>query len=466
MTQHPYIEEGTTELEAHALGAPLWCLTTDHHDAVPSLMRELVGMDQGALHRSAHIALHATYVELNKRNLPFSLETIKHVSSELGSWKEHGDCINVPLLETLEAKGNMRASLAAGIEPVNCIQPVITEIIAMARRRAIRLHARDAAEAANKPWSPQWESNVETAIAACNKTLANRTTEQRTDELMLSIADAEMVRIEDNETPDEAIPLPWNSLHEMFGGLRYGQVIVIAGATSKGKTAIALDMALHACRDNWFLSYYSLEMTRAEIGQRIVSKISGAPLIALRTKRLSDFQRKSVHIAIAEARSLALRVDDGAHSVVSIEESINNTNDMLRKHNSHVHCVVIDHIGLLQKPPGMRFERRDLEIGFITANLKRIAKQQNCAIIAVAQLNRQAAQDGAKPSLSWLRDSGSIEQDADSVILIERKFEPKPEPESPAALYVLKQRGGPTGVVDLIWKASTASFKEETNDQI
>jgi replicative DNA helicase len=265
-------------------------------------------------------------------------------------------------------------------------------------------------------------------------------------------------RIEDAHVKREAItgvPTGFLKFDEMTGGLQPSDFIILAARPSQGKTAMALNMVYHAAvRKQIPVAVFSLEMSKESIFERMVC--FGA-MVNLRELRTGMFKREKWTDMTNELARLAesdIYIDDTPGlSIVDMKIRTRRLAGDLKKKGKKLGMVVIDYIQLIQGP--RRSESRQQEVSEISRHLKDLARTLNVPVLALSQLNRRnedKGRDGNRPQLSDLRDSGSLEQDADVVALIHREEYYKRDDEAlrgQATLILGKQRNGPTGDIDL-----------------
>jgi replicative DNA helicase len=243
------------------------------------------------------------------------------------------------------------------------------------------------------------------------------------------------------------------ALDMILGPIRPGEVLVVAARPGVGKTAFALGMATHVAVDMGRPSaVFSLEMVRREVFDRLTAGRSRFTLGRLRSDNIGTGDYSDLIKAEEPFRAAPLAVYDGAHGLGLLRSRI--------RRESAVHGLrfaVVDYFGLLDLEAGgstPRWER----VGEASRNLKTLALELGLTILLCVQLNREA--DGREPSLGQLRDSGTIEQDADRVILLHRRDEDEREDRSVSAI-VAKNRHGPTGRAELSFNGPHARFSGE-----
>jgi replicative DNA helicase len=246
-------------------------------------------------------------------------------------------------------------------------------------------------------------------------------------------------------------------LDRLTGGFFAGQLIVIGGRPGMGKTALAVRLALNMAESGRRVAFFSLEMSANEIVQRFLSLISGVPLIDIRTGRLdsASFQ------ALTRASESIGRL--GVHVLASDGLRPPEAASALRRMRSEagaLDAVVIDYLQLMQSGAGR--ENRTQEISEITRALKGLAVEFQAPLILLSQLSRRTeGRDNPRPICSDLRDSGSIEQDADLVLFPYRPevYTREASDAGTADLIIGKQRNGPAGEsIPLHWDNRTAGF--------
>ena len=263
------------------------------------------------------------------------------------------------------------------------------------------------------------------------------------------------------------IPTGFPDLDKTTLGLNPSELVLVAGRPGMGKTSIALNMALHiAMTEKKTVAIFSLEMSREQLTMRLLSRAAMVPLANLLTGQLSEQQWRSVAEAAQTLSATDIRIDDNPTL------SVSDMNAQCRR-VPNLSLVVIDYLQLLQSAgSGHNWsnESRTQAVSDISRMMKIMAKELNVPVVCASQLSRanEARQD-KRPMLSDLRESGSIEQDADVVIGLYREGYYNKECENPnhAEAIILKNRKGQTGTVDLSWLAeytSFASFERHRDD--
>ena len=280
------------------------------------------------------------------------------------------------------------------------------------------------------------------------------------------------------------VPSGLSDLDDRLGGLHKQDLIIIAGRPSMGKTALATNIAFNASINikkknlKTSVAFFSLEMSSEQLSTRILAEQSRIKSNDIRRGKINQDDFERFIEASKNLETLPLHIDDTP--AITISALSNRARRLKRKEG--LDLIVIDYIQLM-KSSGYRNEGRVLEIAEITQGLKALAKELDVPVLALSQLSRQVEQrEDKKPQLSDLRESGSIEQDADVVMFVFReqyyleKQEPKPgtaehvewqermsQIHNEAEIIIGKQRHGPTGVIKLEFESAFTKFKDSSN---
>jgi replicative DNA helicase len=279
------------------------------------------------------------------------------------------------------------------------------------------------------------------------------------------------------------------SLDEKLGGLHPSDLIVLAGRPSMGKTALATNIGFNVARAynyadqpdgtrktvaGGIVAFYSLEMSEEQLSTRLLAEYTGIPGIRMRKGQLNSDQYGEVRDAILEIQNLPLFIDDtGGIHISKLAASARR-----QKRKTGLDLIIVDYLQLITS--SKQGEGRVQELSEITMGLKNLAKELDVPVIALSQLSRQVEQrQDKKPQLSDLRESGSIEQDADVVMFVYReayyKEREKPREDTPeylawqdeferienlAEVIIGKQRHGPIDTAQLKFTGATTSFRD------
>jgi replicative DNA helicase len=252
------------------------------------------------------------------------------------------------------------------------------------------------------------------------------------------------------------VPTGFQDFDELTNGLHPGQMIVVAARPAVGKSTLGLDVARSAAiKSNMTTCVFSLEMSRNEITMRLLSAEARVPLHHMRTGKLTDDDWTRLARRMGEVSNAPLFIDDSPN--MSMMEIRAKCRRLKQRHD--LKLVIIDYLQLMQS--GKRVESRQQEVSEFSRALKLLAKELEVPVIAISQLNRGPEQrTDKKPQMSDLRESGSIEQDADMVVLLHR--EELYERESPRAgeadFIVAKHRNGPTATITVAFQGHYSRF--------
>lgn len=248
----------------------------------------------------------------------------------------------------------------------------------------------------------------------------------------------------------------FSDLDFITGGLQSKDLIILAGRPGMGKTALALSLAYNVAKSNRGVAFFSLEMSKEQVGLRLASSVSRVDQARLRSGRLRGEDRRALIEAAEHVSSLPIFIDETPSiSVLEMKAKIRR----LQKRQPLGLCVV-DYLQLMQ--PGRARESRANEVAEISAGLKSLAKSFDLPVLALAQLNRRVEDRPKKrPELADLRDSGNIEQDADVILFVFRPeaYGRTDDNAGKAELIIAKQRNGPVGAVKLTFIDRYAKFE-------
>ena len=280
------------------------------------------------------------------------------------------------------------------------------------------------------------------------------------------------------------VPSGLTDLDDRLGGLHKQDLIIIAGRPSMGKTALATNIAFNAAENiqkqnkKTSVAFFSLEMSSEQLSTRILAEQSRIKSNDIRRGKINQEDFEKFIEASKNLENLPLHIDDTP--AITISALSNRARRLKRKQG--LDLIVIDYIQLM-KSSGYRNEGRVLEIAEITQGLKALAKELDVPVLALSQLSRQVEQrEDKKPQLADLRESGSIEQDADVVMFVfrEQYYLEKQEPKlgtaehvewqekmnqvhNQAEIIIGKQRHGPTGLIKLEFESAFTKFKDASN---
>ncbi len=291
-------------------------------------------------------------------------------------------------------------------------------------------------------------------------------TQERPQQGLVPISDTLIQTFQEIETrnQDVAIPgLPSNfyDLDGMTGGFQRSDLIIVAGRPSMGKTSFALAIA-RSIAEQLPVAIFSLEMSKEQLVQRFLASEAGIESNYLRTGRISQNQWGDLSFALGTLSELPIYIDDTANQTVMQMRS--QSRRLMAEQGSKLGLILIDYLQLMEGSS----ENRVQELSRITRSLKGLARELNVPVIALSQLSRGVeARTNKRPMMSDLRESGSIEQDADLIIMLYRDsyYNPDSPDRDVAEIIITKHRNGPTGTVKLLFKPELTKFLNLANKQ-
>jgi replicative DNA helicase len=260
------------------------------------------------------------------------------------------------------------------------------------------------------------------------------------------------------------VPTGFERFDFYTSGLQPSDLIIIAGRPSMGKTALALNVGYNAAqRTKKGVAIFSLEMSKPQLGVRLLGFDSGIDSAKLRTGFLRDKEWNAITDSANRLSELPIFIDDSSSiSVLEMKAKCRR----LKKGRS-LGLVIVDYMQLIQGRSSA--ESRQLEMSEISRSLKALAKDLNVPVVALSQLNRKVEdRPNRRPQLADLRESGAIEQDADVIAFIYRDevYHPDTEIKNIAEINVAKQRNGPTGYFKLTFQKEITRFRNYTEEDV
>lgn len=260
------------------------------------------------------------------------------------------------------------------------------------------------------------------------------------------------------------IPTGFTDLDKMTSGLHGGDLVIVAGRPSMGKTAFSINMAENVALDTGLpVAIFSMEMGATQLATRMIGSIGRLDQHKMRTGRLEDEDWEKLTTALGRLNEAPIFIDEGA-SLSSFD--VRARARRLHRQTGKLGLIVVDYLQLMSAPAGTRSENRATEISEISRSLKALAKELDVPVVALSQLNRSLEQRPDKrPVMSDLRESGAIEQDADLILFIYRDevYNPDSEDKGTAEIIIGKQRNGPIGRVRLTFIGQHTRFEDHAN---
>ncbi|HEY5637654.1 MAG TPA: replicative DNA helicase [Burkholderiales bacterium] len=270
----------------------------------------------------------------------------------------------------------------------------------------------------------------------------------------------------DNPSDVTGVPTGFVDLDAKTAGLQAGDLIIVAGRPSMGKTAFALNIAENVALQSLLpVAVFSMEMGAAQLATRMLGSIARVDQHKMRTGRLNDQEWHDLSEAMSRLHDTPLYIDETAG--LNSLELRTRARRLWRQFGGKLGLVVVDYLQLMSASNPRGGENRATEISEISRSLKALAKELQVPVVALSQLSRAVEQRNDKrPIMSDLRESGAIEQDADVILFIHREevYAPeKPEAKGRAELIIGKQRNGPIGKIDLTFIGQHTRFGNYAN---
>ena len=270
-------------------------------------------------------------------------------------------------------------------------------------------------------------------------------------------------RVEEmSQNPNDitGVPTGFHDFDRMTSGMQPGDLIVLAARPSMGKTALAINIAENvAVQEGLPVAVFSMEMGASQLAVRIVGSIGRIDQGHLRTGKLSDDEWPRLTEAIEKLRNVSLHIDETPGLTTS---ELRANARRLSRQCGKLGLIVVDYLQLMSGSSSDGSDNRATELGEISRGLKMLAKELQCPVIALSQLNRSVEQRTDKrPMMSDLRESGAIEQDADVIMFIYRDDYYNKDSKEPGVAEVIigKQRNGPTGTIKLAFLKPITKFE-------
>jgi replicative DNA helicase len=427
------------EAERAVLGAVL--ITPEVIASLPA------GFGEASFYRDAHRRIYGALLALHERRVALDFVTLNDELRRTGEL----DTVGGPAYISMLVDGVPRAVNATYYAQI---------VIDHATRRRVIAYSNDLTITAYDAEEP-----VDDLIAKAQKGVlsvsdyASRESAQTVGELMPATADA-IMKAHEGRALVVGTATGFAELDEMTAGLHRGELALLAARPSVGKTALATNIAEYAASSG-FVLMFSLEMTKDALMRRMVAGLARVEGHRLRTGHLATDDWGRITEAMGVLQDKRLVIDDS--SMVPVEDLWRRSRHVAMQRGPLV-LIIVDYLQLLRTRS--RHENRTQQVSFISSSLKALAKELDAPVLALSQLSRGV--EGRKdkvPVLSDLRESGSLEQDADLVMFLHRE-DGKEDAANEAELIVAKQRNGPIGRVKLAFipaltRFENMSFREE-----
>lgn len=430
----PQIVPHSKEAEEAVIGSVL--INPDaYYDVVEFLQPE-----DFYIHR--HRWIFESFNRLHERRSPIDILTVTEELDQMGYLGEVGGPAYIAALIN-----NVPTSLHA------------TAYGHLVEETAIRRRMLEAANNIAKA-AYQEDVTIETAIDTAEKAVFSVSERRLSSDLqpIQTVLSDYYDRVGDLANRDEMYGVPTNfrDLDRLLGGLQPSDLLIIAGRPGQGKTSFMLSIAKNAARvSKKHIAIFSMEMSNEQLVQRLISQETGIDSQRLRLGRLEGKEWDLFAEAVESLGRTRIFLDD--------TPSITPTQMRAKCRRLHLEhrldLVIVDYLQLMQGD--YRSDNRVQEVSYISRNLKTLARELNVPVLAAAQLSRAVEQRSDKhPVLSDLRESGSLEQDADIVMFIYREDKDKDDTvlKNVAEIMVAKHRNGPTGNIQLVFREHLAQF--------
>lgn len=397
-------------------------------------------------YKPAHRKIYAAVRELHKREMPSDLVTVSNLLMEKGELESLGGAAYLAEMIDLTPSTANISSYAKIVQEKSLLRKVI----------------QSSQEFIDKAYSQEYENVdgfLDSMEARVFQLAENKATSGLTDASELVKLSLEKIEsLYASQMMVTGVASGFVDLDELTAGFHPGEMTIIAARPSMGKTAFSLNIALHAAlKEKKKVAYFSVEMGKEQVMVRALASTARIGLGDLRVGKIDDQAWPRLINTAAAMSETGLFIDDT--SGISPFDIRAKCRRMKAKHG--LDMIMIDYLQLMSMK--QKFDSREREVAEISKLLKSIAKELQVPVIALAQLNRGVeGRSDRRPMLSDLRESGSIEQDADVIMMIYREDyydRDNPEIKGIAEIIIGKQRNGPTDTVKLRWKPEYGIFE-------
>ena len=413
-------------------------------DAITKIADTLVAED---FYQPSHEKIYEAMIELFERRQPLDVLSVSNRLKERGILKEIGSSSYLAELTNQVPTASHIAAYAKIVKEKKIL------------RDLIRASAEITEDIFRDPGEVEdLLDNVEQKILAISQRSVSQNLIHIRDELKNAYDRIE--RLHRGESPFRGVPTGFDGLDGLLSGLQKSDLIVLGARPSLGKTSLALDIARNVgLHSKLPVGFFSLEMSREQIVDRLISSESQVPLWRLRTGKIhNDAEFEMIQYALDRLAVAPIFIDD------TPSPNIMQIRSMARRLQIEhgLELLVVDYLQLIQPRSGL--ENMVQQVTEISRGLKALARELKVPVLALSQLSRAVDQrDNKQPRLSDLRDSGSIEQDSDVVLFIHRKesnrLDAPLEDQNITQVIISKHRNGPLGSVELKFDTERASFK-------
>ncbi len=292
-------------------------------------------------------------------------------------------------------------------------------------------------------------------------------TQERPQVGLVPISETLIDTFQNIEIQQQGLALPglacgFYDLDALTGGFQRSDLIILAGRPSMGKTAMALGVA-RAIADTATVAIFSLEMSKEQLVQRLLSSEAEIESNRLRSGRISQNEWEPLSLALGSLSELPIFIDDTPN--ITVTEIRSKCRRLQAEQGGELGLILLDYLQLME---GGNSDNRVQELSKITRSLKGLARELRVPLMALSQLSRSVeSRTNKRPMMSDLRESGSIEQDADLVIMLYREeyYQPDTPDRGVAEVIITKHRNGPTGTIKLLFDSHLTKFKNLARQQ-
>lgn len=408
-----------------------------------AIAKVLESLEEEDFYRDGHKIIYRSLLEMFRNDIAIDLLTLLEYLKSTDTLERAG---GVTYITELSASVPTTANLSAYIKIVSDKSTL---------RRLIKSSTTIIEESYNN------QSNVEDVVDSAEKKIFN-IAEKRTTKDFEPLSDvlergfAQIEKLFNNKGTITGVGSGFTDLDAKTSGFQSGDMVLIAARPSMGKTTFALNIVEHAAlKENKSVVVFSLEMSKEQLAYKLLCSEANVDMLRLRTGTLEDKDWENIAMAAGPLSKAKIYIDDTAG--VTVMEMRSKCRRLKIEYG--IDLIVIDYLQLMSGGTGT--DNRQQEVSEISRSIKALAKEMECPVIALSQLSRAPEQRADhRPMLSDLRESGSIEQDADVVMFLYRDeyYNKETEDKNIGECIMAKQRNGPVGTVKLAWLGQYSKF--------
>ena len=408
-----------------------------------SIAKVMESLEEEDFYRDGHKAIYKAILEMFRNDMAVDLVTLLEYLKSTNMLERAG---GVTYITELSASVPTTANLSAYIKIVSDKSTL---------RKLIKASTTIIEESYNK------QDKVESVVDIAEKKIFN-IAENRTSKDFEPLSDVlergflQIEKLFNNKGEITGVGSGFTDLDSMTSGFQSGDMILIAARPSMGKTTFALNIAEHAAlREHKSVVIFSLEMSKEQLAYKLLCSEANVDMLKLRTGALEDSDWENIARATGPLSKSKVYIDDTAG--VTVMEMRSKCRRLKLEYG--IDLIVIDYLQLMSGGSGT--DNRQQEVSEISRSIKALAKEMECPVIALSQLSRAPEQRADhRPMLSDLRESGSIEQDADLVMFLYRDeyYNKETEDKNIGECIIAKQRNGPVGTVKMAWLGQYSKF--------